>query len=167
MTDAFYISLILQDLIFGTILLIAILYSILILTTRRFRHQNNMFTINICSSISSCSIFFLIDFNMSYFDLQRLYAPRMCPLLLYAFNIASMAIPFSFISFSIHRFCSIAYYGKPFFKTKQWVIICIAGQWMAQLIISLPFIPRQQQVSEFIYIYDTNESSSPKRCILF
>ena len=170
MIDAFYISLILQDLIFGIILLIAIPYSALILSTRRFRHQNNIFTVNICSSISSTSVFFITYFTMAYFDIARLYAPRMCLTLLYAFNVASIAIPFSFTTFSIHRFCSIVYYGTPFFKTKQWVIICIAGQWVGQLIISLPFILRQQQVGEdksFSYSLSSNKSYSPEECIFF
>ncbi|CAF4154585.1 unnamed protein product, partial [Rotaria sordida] len=35
---------------------------------------------------------------MRYFDVRRLYAPHLCILLLYVYNIAGIAIPFSFVT---------------------------------------------------------------------
>ena len=72
---------------------------------------------------------------MAYFDVQQLYAPQTCLILPYTFNIASIAIPFPFVIFSIHRFCSIVYYKKHFFKTKLWVAICIASYWLARNVL--------------------------------
>lgn len=150
MTNPWYISVILQDLLFAIILLLVMFYSILILSIRRFRHRHNMFIVNICLSISGTSVFFVIYFTMVYFDVQRLYVSHMCLVLLYAFNIASIAIPFSFVIFSVHRFCFIVYYEKVFFKSKLWVVICIVIHWLLQLILSLPFILRQERVNKLI-----------------
>lgn len=59
----------------------------------------------------------------------------------------SITTPFSFVNFTIHRYCTIAYHGKPFFKKKRWVIISIVGQRIIELIIGLPYIVLQQRVS--------------------
>ncbi|CAF1386025.1 unnamed protein product [Adineta steineri] len=79
---------------------------------------------------------------MRYFELQILFAPNMCILVFYAYNIAGIAIPFAFLTFTVHRFCSIVYHTQPFFKKKRWVGICIASQWIILFVISLPFIFR-------------------------
>ncbi|CAF0859162.1 unnamed protein product [Adineta ricciae] len=68
--------------------------------------------------------------------------PELCILFYYAFNIASLAIPFAFIAFTIQRFCSLLYHTKHFFKTKRWIALCIASQWFVEFIISLPFVFR-------------------------
>ncbi|CAF0772539.1 unnamed protein product [Adineta ricciae] len=68
--------------------------------------------------------------------------PELCILFYYAFNIASVAIPFAFIAFTIQRFCLLLYHTKHFFKTKRWIVLCIAGHWLAEFIISLPFVFR-------------------------
>ncbi len=147
MIDEFYIAVIIEDFFFGLILLIAFVYSCLILFIRRFHYINNIFILNICFTIISNVIFFIIYFTMLYFNVQRLYAPHMCILLLYAYNIASIGIPFSFVTFTIHRFCSVVYPIQRFFKTKLWIVICITSQWIGEFIISLPFIFRKEPVS--------------------
>ncbi|CAF4209771.1 unnamed protein product, partial [Rotaria sordida] len=80
---------------------------------------------------------------MRYFDVRRLYAPHLCILLLYVYNIAGIAIPFSFVTFTVHRFCCIVYHTNLFFKTKRWVTICIVSQWIGEFVISLPFLFRR------------------------
>jgi hypothetical protein len=147
MADKYYITIIIQDFLFTLILLSAFIYSYLILFIRRFHHRNNIFILNICFTIISTSIFFLIFGTVGYFDPQSLYTTYMCLLWLYAYNIASIEIPFSFVTFAVHRFCSTVYHTKPFFKTKRWVVMCIASQWIGEFIISLPFIFRKQRVS--------------------
>jgi len=146
MVDEFYIAVIIEDFFFSLILLIAFIYSCLILFIRRFHHRNNIFILNICFTIISAVVYFIIYFTMLYFDIQRLFASNMCIILFYAYNIASIAIPFSFVTFTVHRFCSVVYFTKPFFKTKQWIIICITSQWIGEFIISLPFIFRKEPV---------------------
>ncbi|CAF4065174.1 unnamed protein product [Adineta steineri] len=79
---------------------------------------------------------------MFYFNLPLLYASKTCIILLYAYNIAASQISFAFVTFSIHRFCSIVFHSIPFFKTKRWVIICITSHWLVVYLISLPFILR-------------------------
>lgn len=103
----------------------ALLYALPILFIPRFHHRHNIFILNICLTIIGSCIYFLIYFAMRYFDIQRLYASNLCILLFYAYNIA---VPFAFVSFTIHRFCSIIYHTKPFFKTRKCVAICIASQ---------------------------------------
>ncbi|CAF1141024.1 unnamed protein product [Adineta ricciae] len=56
-----------------------------------------------------------------------------------------MDIPFAFIAFTTHRCCSLLYHTKVFFKTKQWITICITLQWIIQFILSLPFIFRSKR----------------------
>jgi len=150
--DVLYICLILQDIVFVLALLLTIVYSILILFIRRFHHRNNIFTLNICSTIISAAVFFIIDLTMAYFDPQTLYAPNSCIILLYAYNIACIGIPFSFITFSVHRLCFIVYYTKPFFNTKRWIVMCIASQWISEFILSLPYIFKEGPVSIVIQI---------------
>jgi len=68
-------------------------------------------------------------------------------MLFYAHNIASTDIPFAFVAFSVHRFCSIVYHNRPLFKTKKWTAICIAIQWIVVLMLSLPFVLQKTNVS--------------------
>jgi hypothetical protein len=152
MTDPFYITTVLQVSLYSLILFLAFIYSCSILFIRRFHHHNNIFILNICLTIIGTCLYFIIYFTMLYFDLRSLYAPNMCIVLLYAYNIASIGIPFGFLTFSVHRFCSIVYHTKPFFKTKRWMVICIGCQWTSEFIISLPFIFRSGSVSRYIFL---------------
>ncbi len=147
MADPRYISFILQDLVYVLILIFGLIYSSFILFIPRFRHGNNIFILNICFSISIDSVYYVVFFTMSYLDLQDLYGLSTCSLVFYIYSFASVSIPFSFLTFTIHRFCAIVYQEKPFFKTKQWVIICIASERIAELLLAIPFIFKKQAVS--------------------
>jgi hypothetical protein len=125
-----------QDSLYATIIFIALIYSCLIIFLRRFRHRNNIFILNLCISAIFTGVYFIAYFYVVYFNLS----PPLCIFFHYAFNVASMEIGFAFLAFTIHRFCSIVYDRKPFFKTKQWVAICIISQWIGQFVISLPFV---------------------------
>ncbi len=87
---------------------------------------------------------------MSYFENARLVTPQSCAILYYAYSIAVIGIPFAFVTFTVHRFCSIVFHTKPLFKTKKWVMICIASQWIGEGIVSLPFVLRPGPVSILI-----------------
>jgi hypothetical protein len=147
MLDGYYIVLILQDILYALIFLFNFIHSCLILFNRNFRHLNNMFLLNICFSLFTHVVFFLTYFNMLYFDFGRLFVLKTCNFLFYAYNIASITTPLSFVTFTIHRYCSIVHYTKPFFKRTRWVIICIASQRIAELIIASPYVLRIQPVS--------------------
>jgi len=129
-----------QDTLYATIIFIALIYSCLIIFLRRFRHRNNIFILNLCISVIFTGIYFIAYFYVIYFNIS----PPLCIFFHYAFNVASMEIGFAFLAFTIHRFCSIIYHTKPFFKTKRWVAICIISQWIGQFVISLPFVFAQQ-----------------------
>jgi hypothetical protein len=104
---------------------------------------------------------------MYYFDFQRLFASQTCFLLLFAYNFAGIGIPFSFVTFTVHQFCSIEYHTKPFLKTKRWIAICIASQWIVECIISLPFAFKQGPVSNDICLsYITQQNLNFKKDLL-
>ncbi len=147
MVDQYYIVLVLQDIFFALILLFAFIHSCLILFHRRFRHRNNIFILNICFSIMGTSLYLFVFFTMQYFDAKRLLAASTCDLVFYVYNIASTTTPYSFVNFTIYRFCTIVYHLKPFFKTKRWVIICITIQYIIELIVAIPYMFKQQTVS--------------------
>ncbi|CAF1140789.1 unnamed protein product [Adineta ricciae] len=127
---------IVRNTVYATVLFIALVYSCLILFIPRFRHRTNMFILNFCINTIFTAAYFIFYFYGIYYDMPQ----SMCVLFQYAFNVASVQVPFAFVAFSVHRFCVIVYHIKPFFKTKNWVAICIATQWIAQLLISLPFV---------------------------
>jgi KISS1 receptor len=154
MVDRYYITVIFQNFLYGLILLFAFIYSCLILFIRRFRHRNNIFILNICLSIIAFSIYFVIYFTMSTFVPQLLWVPNLCSVLYYVYCIVNITIAFSFISFTVHRFCSIVYHIKPFFKTQRWVLICIASQRIIELILALPCLLKRPTVSiTALYIF--------------
>ncbi|CAF1391552.1 unnamed protein product [Adineta steineri] len=127
---------IVRNTVYSAVLLIALVYSCLILLISRFRHQNNMFILNLCLNTITTSVYFIIYFYAIDYDMPQ----SMCILFNYAFNIASIQIPFAFVAFTVHRFCVVVYHRKALFKTKRWVVVCILTQWIAQFIISLPFV---------------------------
>jgi len=147
MVDGYYIVLIVEDSLYALIFLFNFIHSCFILFFRNFRHLNNMFVLNICFSFFIHIVFFLNYFNMLYFDFARLFVLKTCNFLFYAYNISSGTTPLSFVTFTIHRYCSIVHYTKPFFKRKLWVVICIASQRIAELIIASPYLLRIQPVS--------------------
>jgi hypothetical protein len=147
MVDKNYIALIVEDILYALLFLFNFIHLCLILFNRRFRHHNNMFILNICVSLMVHIVYFGTYFNMQYFDSRRLFFLQTCNFLFYAYNIASVTTPLSFVTFTIHRYCSIAYHTKPFFKRKRWVVICIASQRIAELIIASPYFLKIQLVS--------------------
>ncbi|UJR18171.1 hypothetical protein I4U23_005071 [Adineta vaga] len=126
--------------LFCFITLLVLIYSSLIIFIPRFHNKNNVFIINICISILITSIYYIIFYTSFYLTSRNIFTPNGCVMLFYIFNIASIEIPFSFVTFSVHRFCSIVHHNQPLFKTKKWIGICIVIQWIGVLIISLPFV---------------------------
>ncbi|CAF1288683.1 unnamed protein product [Adineta ricciae] len=144
MADLATILSILQLVLMGLALVLTLIYSLSILSNRRFHHQNNIFILNICFAIMTSAIFFLAYLSILNFNVKLFYISNICIIIYYAYSIASIQIPFAFVAFTVHRFCFILYHTRPFFRTNKWVIICIGGQWIIQFLISLPFIIRSQ-----------------------
>jgi hypothetical protein len=122
----------------GLIILLAFIYSITILLRPQFHFHINILTMNLCLAIASCALYWMIYYILLDFSIQLLYVRNTCNLILYAETMCTLQVPLAVIVVSIHRLCSIVYHTKAFFKTKQWLIICIASQWMAGLILSFP-----------------------------
>lgn len=122
-----------QSSIFVLTAFLALIYSCLIIFNRRFHHANNILILNICINIITCCIYFIVYFQIRF----RSMSISVCVIFDYCFVVASMQVPFAFVTFTIHRYCSIFYYTNGFFKKKRWISLCIIIQWFSQLIISL------------------------------
>ena len=144
-----------QDFIFPMILtalvliiaLFALTYSLPILCLRRFQNRNNRFTINVClaTALSCLSYSFTYTsylFGESYKDFIRgwLWLGALQTILRHS-------LIFSFMMVSVHRCCSVVYYRNKFFRTRQWVVVCLASQWILAVIVCIPFIIDLKQVN--------------------
>ena len=123
--------------LYATTAFIALLYACVILCIRRFREINNIFIVNICLSITMSCVYFTSYFPVA---LSMDSTSHLCVFYSYLFNLASITIPYSFVAFTVHRFCIVNYHRARLFKKIEWMIICIGSFWIIQLILSLPFI---------------------------
>ncbi|CAF0990001.1 unnamed protein product [Adineta steineri] len=139
MADIPRIFAILRVIGYGLAVLLAIIYAIPILFLRRFRHRNNILTLNISLVVMFCSAFWCMYFIMFEFYPNTLFQNATCPLLFYAQIVFTCQLPFTFLMITINRFCSIIYTAKPFFKTKKFIAICIATQWIGGFLVAIPF----------------------------
>ncbi|CAF2004090.1 unnamed protein product [Rotaria magnacalcarata] len=122
---------------FTLIIVLALIYSIPIICIRRFHHNNNMLTVNICFATICCGLSWF-----SFYAAAILIGRDGNNSLFFIFNMITIAftiqVPFSFMAASIHRCCSIIYHANAFFKTRQWIALCIGSQWLLCLVLSLP-----------------------------
>ncbi|CAF3909819.1 unnamed protein product [Rotaria magnacalcarata] len=122
---------------FTLIIVLALIYSIPIICIRRFHHNNNMLTVNICFATICCGLSWF-----SFYAAAILIGRDGNNSLFVIFNMITIAftiqVPFSFVAASIHRCCSIIYHANAFFKTRQWIALCIGSQWLLCLVLSLP-----------------------------
>ena len=146
MADLIYIFVLLEDCFVALAAFFILLYLIIVLCVRRLRNVHNALTLNVFCSIIAASTFFSVYFSLNYFDARRLYNPHLCIVLFYAYGLTATAIQFAFVTFSIHRYFSIVHHTKPFFRRKQWIVMCIAGQWLIQCVAAAPFVLRRSPV---------------------
>jgi len=153
MVNEYYILMIFQDSLFTLIAFLALVYSCLILSIRRFRHHNNIFILNICMSLIALTIYYIVFATMSLLDPGDFFASRICNFIFYIYNFCSITTPFSFVTFTIHRFFSILHHTKALFKSNKWIMITIASQKIIELIVCLPYINIKEALSiVFLYI---------------
>jgi hypothetical protein len=150
MADIANIFAIIKISLFGLSILLALIYSLPILIVRRFHHRLNMLTVNICVSIVLSSTYWMGYFIMYQYYINYLYTEITCTFLFYIQTINSCNVPFTFAVLTFNRFCAIVYPGKAFFKTKKFVIICVASQWLVVCLVSLPFKLAIKPVKIFI-----------------
>ena len=153
MAGIYYTFIIVENFLIGILVVLTLIYAGSVLSVDRFRHFNNMYVLNICLAIAGSAIYFGVYFTMRYYSRENLFAPNLCTFGWYTYALASIEMQFSFITFSVHRFCAVVYHQLAVFKRKIWFATCIITQWLLQCLICLPFVFRAQPVSiNFFYL---------------
>jgi hypothetical protein len=146
MVDFSYVITVLQLCTLTIIICLTLVYSIPIILIRRFRHRTHMFTLDVCMAILFCSIYWIVYYTMTDIHGQQFYSTRLCSLMSYIQTMCALQVPLAFTMVSIHRLCCIVYHNKVYFKSKQWVLMCVTCQWMVGLVIPLPIFIINQAV---------------------
>ena len=124
--------------IFSVIFILASFYSVATLAVIRLCHRNQLLTINLSLAAVGCSAYWIFMFTTLTFYPRYLLNPHMCPTTQYFEMVCTLQVPLAMIAMSAHRCCSIVYHTKAFFKTKRWVVLCIATQWTVGFLVALP-----------------------------
>ena len=119
-----------------------IIYSIPIIFVRRLHIRYNILTLNVCLASMSCAIYWLIFSTMGEFNSRLLYRENTCQFLLYMQLMVVFQASYSIVLISVNQLCDIVYHTKRFFITNKWLIICLASQWIAGSILSIPSYAR-------------------------
>lgn len=127
--------------VFGLIVVIAAIYCVPIIFVRRFHHRNNLLTLNICFATSLCSLYWFLFYLILQFDIESitLFLLNNCRFTSLFPVILTLQVPFSFVTASINRFCSIVF-DRAIFRTKRWIALCIANQWIMCSFLPLPIL---------------------------
>ncbi len=150
MVDATHVITILQICVLSSIISLTLAYSIPFILFQRLRHRSHVFTISVCGAILCCSIYWLVCYVMTDTNGQQFYNAKTCSLVFYMETMCTLQVPLALMVVSIHRLCCVVYYNKLFFKSKQWISICIICQWMVGIIMSLPIFIRNGPVRIFV-----------------
>ena len=110
--------------------LLALIYSLPILCIRRFQHQNNIFTLNVCLTTALSCLLWLPTLASLPIGYPSTFIREKCPWLSVLQVTADLAIPYSLVLVSFHRCCSIVYPHRRFFQRKRWMVVCFVGQWV-------------------------------------
>jgi hypothetical protein len=142
----------LRIILFALIVLVAFVYSIPIIFIRRFHHRHNILTLNICIVTICCCAYWVVFYTMLQINTLETYIFLLnsCKFVSIVPTLLTLQVPFSFVTASLNRLCSVIYYNKNLFKTKQWVFICILFQWVLGTVLTLPILAGIQPVSYFL-----------------
>ena len=132
--------------LFPLIIIANIIYCIPIIFIRRFHIRYNILTMNMSLASMSCAMYWAAYTVVLQIDFRFLFKDSTCPVLLYMQLMVIFQASYSIILISINQFCDIIYFTNRFFKTKKWLIICIASQWIAGFILSIPGYSRNPWV---------------------
>ena len=125
---------------------LALTYLLPIVFIDRFRNFNNIFTLNLCLATIVCNLYWLIHYILLKFYPTYMFMKPICFLLLYFELMCTLQVPLAFLAVSVHRLCAIVYHTRPFFRRKQWILLCVTIQWMSGILLSIPGIPFQSRV---------------------
>ena len=131
---------IVEIIIVSITVLLSLTYSLPIIIVRRFQHRNNVFTLNVCLTTILCSVVYGITVISPLLDDAYLHFIHSRPWLFSIQNIAGVSLLLSFGLVAVHRCCSIVYHQNRFFRTKQWVMACLGGQWILATLICIPVL---------------------------
>ncbi|CAF1432701.1 unnamed protein product [Adineta steineri] len=119
-------------------IIFALIYMIPILFIRRFHQHNNILTLNVCLASICCCLSWLPFRALPFMEYPLDFIQSTGIYLYITQTIFTIQVPFSFVATSIHRYCSIVYHTKSFFRTKRWIILCIGCQWLFAFILIIP-----------------------------
>ena len=128
---------------------LAIIYVIPILLIRRFHNTNNVYTVNLCFATIVCCSYWLFLYVALEFYPAVLSGSGVCVALNYFQMMCTLQVPLAVVEASVHRLCLVVHYTKPFFKTRQWAIICIVIHWTIGFTFALPRISFNDPVRSF------------------
>ncbi|UJR21693.1 hypothetical protein I4U23_024770 [Adineta vaga] len=162
---------IIQLIIFVIIVIFALVYSISIICIRRFHQLNNILTLNICLASIFCCLSWLPIYILVFMKRSNEISANVLIFLNLAQNIFTLEVPLSFVITSVHRYCSIAYHTKAFFRKRRWIIICIGSQWIFGFILAIPifictFAPCDRSIWLAVYVFVTTVVISSIMCLI-
>ena len=142
MTEAAGVFFALHMLLFGLTLLLASIYSILILSVRRLHCRSNVFTGNMCVTITFCGLYWMAYNILLEYHSAPLYRGDICLAFIFAQMLFTVHVPFAFVIALLHRCCSAICRACRFWKTRACTSLCLMCQWLASLAVSLPMLTR-------------------------
>ena len=129
--------------------LLALVYSVPIVFIRRFQRRHSIFTVNVCLAVVLLGVSSFVHFMWIAIDPS--YTPQMpmfrCLNSLRA--LAGTSLPLAIVVVPCHRCISIVYSDTRFFRTKQWITVCIVCQWIAAAGLALLDIIYVSRVRDF------------------
>ena len=128
------------------IALFAFIYSLPILCLPRFHHRNNIFTLNVCLTTILSVVVYTVFFMWPLLSRTSVHLIREQPWLIVVRVLVATSLMLSFVLVAFHRCCSIVFHQTRFFRTKQWVMVCLAGEWILAIIICIPFLVDPDEV---------------------
>ena len=159
MTSEWQIFANIEAIIYILIILLALIYSIPIVTLRRFHQPNNIFTLNVSVAMILCCLSWLPSISLPAFNDSLQIPPKIQLFIQTAQLLFTVQIPLSFVVTSLHRYCFLIYYRKMRFNRKRWIIVCIASQWILGFLLAIPnvvcnlYIVRVFSVSTELILY--------------
>jgi len=121
--------------LFPLIFLLAVAYTILILTRKIFRlNKLNWPTVNVCLATA---LFSLIQLIFTIIRLKNL-SIMSCRLQGFILNISACQMMYAYCVSSINRLLAIRYFNKPVFRSTRWLLINISIGWIVGLLFAIP-----------------------------
>ena len=147
MSTVLYALALIKIIAFTIIIILCFIYCFPILLIPRLRCRSNILTVNLCIAFMCCCIYWLIYcISFDYYN-QILTIENPCIFQIYIQIMCTCQLVFAFIGIPIYQLLPIIYHTKLFLKTKTYLAVCISSQWITGLIVPIPLVFQQTQVS--------------------